>query len=112
RAGDPGEDDQRIARQLEVEVLQVVLARAADDQRAGRRLGCERLGARPCCSLRPVTPARAPLLLRHSTATRTIPSTTSTSYVSSGSSAGPRIRSGHHDRWPGCRPSRGSPPTC
>ena len=35
RAGQAGEDDHRVARQVEVDVAQVVLARAADDQSVG-----------------------------------------------------------------------------
>ena len=35
RAGQPGEDDQRVSRQVERDVLEVVLARATDDEAVG-----------------------------------------------------------------------------
>jgi hypothetical protein len=41
RAGEPGEDDHRVARQVKADVTQVVLARAPDDQAIGHvTLGC------------------------------------------------------------------------
>ena len=50
RPGQPGEDDQRVARELERDVLEVVLAGTSDDElvshRMSSRIGCGQGGRR------------------------------------------------------------------